>query len=42
MTNIRITEWKKLPVSLTELCLDTTLRCGQSFRWRKLGENDEW
>lgn len=26
---------EKLPVKLTELCLDTTLRCGQSFRWRK-------
>jgi len=32
--------WHKLPVSLTELCIDTTLRCGQSFRWRKFG--DEW
>lgn len=29
---MRITPWRKLPVSLTELCLDTTLRCGQSFR----------
>ncbi|KAI9171270.1 N-glycosylase/DNA lyase [Paramyrothecium foliicola] len=36
----RIAEWRKLPVSLTELCIDTTLRCGQSFRWRKL--NEEW
>ncbi|KAL7909317.1 ARM repeat-containing protein [Trichoderma velutinum] len=35
----RIVDWRKLPVSLTELCIDTTLRCGQSFRWRKL--NDE-
>jgi hypothetical protein len=25
-------EWHKLPVSLTELCINTTLRCGQSFR----------
>jgi hypothetical protein len=24
--------WRKLPVSLTELCINTTLRCGQSFR----------
>ena len=24
--------WRKLPVSLSELCIDTTLRCGQSFR----------
>ncbi|KAJ6446176.1 N-glycosylase/DNA lyase [Purpureocillium lavendulum] len=36
----RVAEWRKLPVSLTELCIDTTLRCGQSFRWRKI--NDEW
>ncbi|KAK4079205.1 hypothetical protein Trihar35433_310 [Trichoderma harzianum] len=36
----RIVDWRKLPVSLTELSIDTTLRCGQSFRWRKL--NDEW
>ncbi|KAH6675607.1 DNA glycosylase [Halenospora varia] len=41
MTNLRISEWKKLPVSLAELCIDTTLRCGQSFRWKKL-DNDEW
>lgn len=27
-------DWKKLPMSLTELCIDTTLRCGQSFRYR--------
>ncbi|KAI0514782.1 DNA glycosylase [Xylaria bambusicola] len=33
-------EWRKLPLSLTELCIDTTLRCGQSFRWQKI--NDEW
>ncbi|KAK4451460.1 DNA glycosylase [Podospora aff. communis PSN243] len=33
-------EWKKLPLSLAELCIDTTLRCGQSFRWRRI--NDEW
>ncbi|PHH59030.1 hypothetical protein CDD81_3932 [Ophiocordyceps australis] len=36
----RVSEWQTLPVSLSELCIDTTLRCGQSFRWRKL--NDEW
>ncbi|KAJ4290120.1 8-oxoguanine glycosylase ogg1 [Collariella sp. IMI 366227] len=35
-----ISDWRKLPLSLTELCIDTTLRCGQSFRWRKI--NDEW
>lgn len=33
--------WRKLPISLTELCIDTTLRCGQSFRWRK-SEDDIW
>lgn len=26
------TEWRKLPISLSELCINTTLRCGQSFR----------
>ncbi|KIW96237.1 uncharacterized protein Z519_03305 [Cladophialophora bantiana CBS 173.52] len=31
----RISEWRRLPVSLSELCLATTLRCGQSFRWRQ-------
>ncbi|CAH0049775.1 unnamed protein product [Clonostachys solani] len=36
----RISEWRKLPVGLSELCIDTTLRCGQSFRWQKI--NDEW
>ena len=25
--------WRSLPVSLSELCIDTTLRCGQSFRY---------
>lgn len=29
---IRAAEWHKLPTSLTELCINTTLRCGQSFR----------
>ena len=27
--------WRTIPISLTELCIDTTLRCGQSFRWKK-------
>lgn len=40
MGALKTPEWRKLPLSLTELCIDTTLRCGQSFRWRKL--NDEW
>ncbi|EEH42857.1 8-oxoguanine glycosylase OGG1 [Paracoccidioides brasiliensis Pb18] len=34
-------EWRKLPISLAELCINTTLRCGQSFRWQKSGDN-EW
>jgi N-glycosylase/DNA lyase len=41
MGKLRISEWHKLPVSLAELCIDTTLRCGQSFRWKKL-QNNEW
>ncbi|KAI1428320.1 DNA glycosylase [Xylaria sp. FL1777] len=40
MPPFRVSEWRKLPLSLTELCIDTTLRCGQSFRWQKI--NDEW
>ncbi|KAK5946039.1 8-oxoguanine glycosylase ogg1 [Knufia obscura] len=39
--SIRITDWAKLPVTLTELCLATTLRCGQSFRWKQL-EDHSW
>ncbi|KAL2160918.1 hypothetical protein VTH06DRAFT_8630 [Thermothelomyces fergusii] len=33
-------DWQKLPLSLTELCIETTLRCGQAFRWRKI--NEQW
>lgn len=33
MSALRAMEWQKLPVSLTELCINTTLRCGQSFRY---------
>ncbi|KAI2638028.1 DNA glycosylase [Xylaria nigripes] len=40
MSHIRVSRWHKLPLSLTELCVDTTLQCGQSFRWQKI--NDEW
>lgn len=32
MTVGAFSEWRKLPVSLNELCINTTLRCGQSFR----------
>ena len=35
MAASRTLPWRKLPVNLTELCLDTTLRCGQSFRYVK-------
>lgn len=35
---LNLQEWQKLPVSLGELCINTTLRCGQSFRWRKSDE----
>ena len=37
---MRTTEWRKVPLTLADLCIDTTLRCGQSFRWRKI--EDEW
>lgn len=40
MTAIKTPDWRKLPLSLTELCIDTTLRCGQSFRWRQI--SNEW
>ncbi|KAL4803223.1 DNA glycosylase [Aspergillus unguis] len=42
MTVGAFSEWRKLPISLTELCINTTLRCGQSFRWHKVPDNDEW
>ncbi|KAJ5323871.1 8-oxoguanine DNA glycosylase N-terminal [Penicillium atrosanguineum] len=35
-------EWRRLPVSLSELCINTTLRCGQSFRWHNIPESQEW
>ncbi|KAG6321447.1 hypothetical protein E4U44_005007 [Claviceps purpurea] len=40
MPSKHLPEWRKFPISRSELCIDTTLRCGQSFRWRKI--NDEW
>ncbi|KAL4951579.1 DNA glycosylase, partial [Aspergillus filifer] len=42
MTVGAFSEWRKLPISISELCINTTLRCGQSFRWHKLPDNDEW
>ncbi|KAL1303669.1 hypothetical protein AAFC00_007023 [Neodothiora populina] len=38
MGALNLQEWNKLPISLAELCINTTLRCGQSFRWRKSEE----
>ncbi|GBB87120.1 hypothetical protein RclHR1_13570010 [Rhizophagus clarus] len=35
------TVWRTLKVSAEELRLDTTLKCGQSFRWKISGKN-EW
>ncbi|KAK4565474.1 8-oxoguanine glycosylase ogg1 [Recurvomyces mirabilis] len=35
MGALNLAEWHKLPISLKELCINTSLRCGQSFRWRK-------
>ncbi|KKK26813.1 DNA N-glycosylase [Aspergillus rambellii] len=42
MTVGAFSEWHRLPVSLGELCINTTLRCGQSFRWHQVPETDEW
>ncbi|KAF4255562.1 8-oxoguanine glycosylase ogg1 [Aspergillus fumigatus] len=42
MTVGAFSEWRKLPMSLSELCINTTLRCGQSFRWHNVPESDEW
>jgi hypothetical protein len=33
MQSTSLSEWRKLPLSLGELCINTTLRCGQSFRF---------
>jgi N-glycosylase/DNA lyase len=35
---LNLQEWQKLPIALGELCINTTLRCGQCFRWRKSEE----
>ncbi|KAK1143904.1 8-oxoguanine glycosylase ogg1 [Aspergillus melleus] len=42
MTVGAFSEWRKLPVSLSELCINTTLRCGQSFRWHNVPDTEEW
>ncbi|KAL4742590.1 DNA glycosylase [Aspergillus similis] len=42
MTVGSFSEWRKLPIGLSELCINTTLRCGQTFRWHKVPDNDEW
>ncbi|RAL12799.1 8-oxoguanine glycosylase OGG1 [Aspergillus homomorphus CBS 101889] len=42
MTVGNFSEWRKLPVSLSELCINTTLRCGQTFRWHNVPDSDEW
>uniref|UniRef100_A0A2C9K4U0 N-glycosylase/DNA lyase n=1 Tax=Biomphalaria glabrata TaxID=6526 RepID=A0A2C9K4U0_BIOGL len=36
-----IANWKQFPCNKLELCLDTVLVCGQSFRWRK-NSSGEW
>ncbi|CAD6564441.1 MAG: 8-oxoguanine glycosylase ogg1 [Alectoria sarmentosa] len=41
MATVCALQWRQIPISLAELCLDTTLRCGQSFRWRK-SEDEVW
>ncbi|KXL46501.1 MAG: hypothetical protein FE78DRAFT_146035 [Acidomyces sp. 'richmondensis'] len=41
MVALNLSEWQKLPISLSELCINTTLRCGQSFRWRR-SDTGEW
>ncbi|KAL4818381.1 DNA glycosylase [Aspergillus spinulosporus] len=42
MTVGAFSEWRKLPIGISELCINTTLRCGQTFRWHKVPDNDEW
>jgi hypothetical protein len=39
---LRAAEWRKLPTSLTELCIDTSLRCGQSFRYTISVKQQAW
>ncbi len=43
---LRTSDWQRLPVTLAELCIATTLRCGQSFRFVPLAEynnlTDQW
>ena len=42
MSGLRSTSWHKLPMSLKELSIDITLRCGQSFRWKKSPSTGHW
>ena len=30
--------WKDIPISQTEVCLSKCLRCGQTFRWKNIGD----
>ena len=41
MGNLKSDEWAPLNVPPSELRCDSTLICGQSFRWQKTA-NDEW
>lgn len=36
MTIGAFSEWRKLPLNISELCINTTLRCGQSFRYQDI------
>ncbi|EMR11731.1 hypothetical protein PNEG_00165 [Pneumocystis murina B123] len=36
-----MSDWKKIKIKLEELCLETTLKGGQTFRWKQSADN-EW